>query len=260
MVRPVSDKSVWLILNSAVLAAFMLMCALNAADIVTNRVTSLSALIVFEGILLILTFTGLVLSYFIENKFLVYAGLCLLWGIDGLLSGRGLIGYIIYSVSFLFLWRQHNVSPKTYLIAFLASSPVPVTIILLAYGEEAMSKILMQIIAFALISALSFFLVRPAIAKKNIMVHETIDVSGLGLSDREIRILNSALKAEKYTAIAADERISESYVKKCMKSICRKMQVADRTELLATYGGYSIRDDENARDPIQYLQASMPRL
>lgn len=256
MVKSISDKTLWLILNTAVFLAFCLMGAINGLDIFIQHATPLSALFVFEGILLALTLAGLVACNFTEYKFCIYAVLCLFWGIDGMLSGRGLIGYIVYAVSFLFMWRQHNVSPWAYLIAFLSSLPVPVAIILLAYDGDALPKLLMQVIAFTLLCALSYFLIRPAIAKKKIMVHETIDCSGLGLSDREIRILNSALKAVKYTAIAADERISESYVKKCMKSICRKMQVADRTELLATYGGYSIRDDES--DPIPYPQASMP--
>lgn len=248
MVRSISDKTFWQILNTAVFIAFVLMGALNVTDIFIRRTTPLTALFVFEGILLALTFAGLALSYFTEYKFYIYAFLCLFWGIDGLLSGRGLIGYIIYAISFLFLWRQNNVSPRMYLIAFLASSPLPVLIILLAYDGEALSKILMQIVAFALMCALSCFLVRPAITKKKTAVHETIDVSGLGFSDREIRILDSALKAHKYTAIATNERISVSYVKKCMKAICQKMQVADRTELLATYGGYSISGDDGVRD------------
>lgn len=242
MVRPLSDKKVWQILNTTVLLAFILMFAMNVAYFLFNRETPLSALLVFEIILLILTFAGLTLSYFTEDKFMIYAVLCLFWGFDGLLSGKGLIGFIIYAVSFLFLWRQHRISPKAYLTVFIGSLPIPVTIILLSYEGESLSKTLMQIVAFTILCALSYFLIHPAIAKKRITVRETIDISELGLSKREIRILESALNAEKYTAIATSERISVSYVKKCMKNICLKMQVADRTELLATYGGYAIGD------------------
>jgi DNA-binding NarL/FixJ family response regulator len=76
-------------------------------------------------------------------------------------------------------------------------------------------------------------------------VHKTLDVSEFRFSDRETRILKSALNADKYTAIANNENISVSYVKKCMKYICQKMQVSDRTELLATYSGYSLINQTN---------------
>lgn len=240
MVRTISDKTLWMVLNTAVLIAFIFMCAINATDIFVSRTTELSAFFVFEGILLLLTFAGLIVSYFTEYRFMVYAVLCFVWGIDGLLSGRGLIGFVIYAASFPFLWRQRSLSTKSCLALVLASLPIPTASILLSYEGEALSKTLMQVIAFAIICALSFFLILPVIAKKRITVSETIDVTGLGLSDREIRILESALMAEKYTTIASTERISVSYVKKCMKSICRKMKVADRTELLATYAGYTV--------------------
>ena len=69
-------------------------------------------------------------------------------------------------------------------------------------------------------------------------------MSELGLSEREIRIFRSVLKAEKYGTIAQQENISISYVKKCMKDICQKIHVCDRTELLTTYAGYTVTVQE----------------
>lgn len=218
---------------------------INIAAMIVDRVSPFSAIFIFEGILLVLTLTGLILCFFVEFKFIIYAFLCCCWGIDGLLSGSGLIGFIIYEVAFLFLWRQKYLSFKWCLSIFLATLPVPVVVIFLTYESRLINKNLMQILAFLFLCSLVYFLFYPSINKNRKHVHKTLDVSEFRFSDRETRILKSALNADKYTAIANNENISVSYVKKCMKYICQKMQVSDRTELLATYSGYSLITQTN---------------
>ena len=77
-------------------------------------------------------------------------------------------------------------------------------------------------------------------SKEGFASKKVLDLTGNGFSERDKLIVVKILAGEKYTAISEELNCSLSTINKDFSDICKRLEVADKTELLVKYSGCEI--------------------
>jgi DNA-binding CsgD family transcriptional regulator len=233
------SKQQWFLLNSIVLFAWIFVFIANIPDLQTDKADSFLRFIL-ECVLFSLTFIILGINYFEKYYFTGYGILCMLWGCEVILSKGGLIGFITFSLSYLFFWRQNLFSSPKLKYFLFTLFVIPILLLFISNDNSYIYHTLWYLVAFLIICLITIYLLNPLYSKKGILPEKIIEVKHYNLSDREVIILKAMLKGQKYSAIAIELDCSLSTIKKDISDICDKLGVSDKTELLIKYSDCTI--------------------
>jgi DNA-binding CsgD family transcriptional regulator len=233
------NKQPWILLNSIVLVSWVFVFIASIPSFPKDKTTSYPVFIL-ECALFTITFIILGINYFEKYFFTGYGIICMLWGCEVILSKGGLIGFITFSLSYLFFWRQNLFSsPKLKYFLFTLFA-VPTLLLFISNDNSYIYHTLWYLVAFLIICLITIYLLNPLYSKKGILPEKIIEVKHYNLSDREVIILKAMLKGQKYSAIAIELNCSLSTIKKDISDICDKLGVSDKTELLIKYSDCTI--------------------
>jgi DNA-binding CsgD family transcriptional regulator len=233
------DRQKWIFLNSIVFLAWIFVFIVNIPYLQKDKSVSFFCFIL-ECILFAITFVILGINYVEKYRFTGYGILCMLWGCEVILAKGGLIGFITFSLSYLFFWRQNFLSsPKVKYILF-ALFTVPFILLFVSGDNSYICHTLWYLAAFFIICLLAAYLLYPLYSKKGVVPEKILNVKRYDLSDREIDVLKDILQGKKYTVIATELSCSLSTIQKDISDICDKLSVSDKTELLIKYSGCSV--------------------
>lgn len=154
--------------------------------------------------------------------------------------GNHLLGSAFFYTTILFLYKRFPVFKENRKAFFLLS----IVLILIPFSKGTyIIKLNAYLNDFLLLYFVSLvlFLIYSIHKNKSIDSKKVLDLSRYNFSVRKIRILNAVMSGAKYSTIALNLGCGIATIKKNVGEICTTLQVADKTELLVKYSGYTIQ-------------------
>ncbi len=176
------------------------------------------------------------------TKFTFYGFLCIARGLIQIIEGGGLPGMLMLSLGLLFFnkadfFKKHKMIKITVLsiLLFLAICTQ------YRYGSYKLSETFLHLFSLVLMGFLAYILYMPEInAKKIDSSQQTICLSSDKFTLRDVSILKSIQKGEKYEVIAKNENIAVITLKKRARTLFVYLKVYDKNTFLTKYGNHPI--------------------
>jgi DNA-binding CsgD family transcriptional regulator len=199
---------------------------------------------------------GAVLVFF-PLQFYLYAGFCWFWGLIHIIEGGRTLGVLLYGLGIAFGYKKGffktwpRVKVIVILLVLLASLGSQVR-----YGMPYMMETVLQGLAFLIIGGLGVLLfmqdirieplaaqpptgIQPPRAPFTVSDAE-LKLSARYFSPRDVQILQQILARDKYEAIAAEQGIGLSTLKKMVASLFSLLALQNKTQFLKQYAHHTV--------------------
>jgi DNA-binding CsgD family transcriptional regulator len=186
-------------------------------------------------------------------QFSIYVVLCCLWGLLHIIEGGSFGGILMYGLGLLFALKEgffhaHKGIKLSFAILLLAGAVLSQ----IRYGSEYLIATLFDTVAVCLMAGIGVFLYSREIQKQvpNRNIHaDMVTANGqekilllhqARFNQRDIEILQSILRGNKYECIAGEQDISLSSVKKRVRILFDYINLPDRASFVTLYADYAI--------------------
>ena len=235
-----------------------------------NIMTPISTLVLYG-----FTILGCFLLVIFPLQFYIYTFFCCLWGVLNIAEGGSALSVLMYGLGLFFAWKKGFFATRWRVKLSLASIPLIVALFSqLRYGREAFLTSLIDLFGLFNIMAIVVFLARHEleILRKNktlsmdmqqfpsateVVKHPSLSLSeseavrppSLSLSENKLTlprnrfkrkdaaIAQGILEGKKYVAIASEQEMGLSTLKRRVKTLFAYVNVVDKSSFIAEYEG-----------------------
>ncbi len=182
-------------------------------------------------------------------KFAVYGFLCVGMGLIQIMDGGGLPGILMFFLGMLFYYRVGFL--KKYKIVKI----IVLSILLFGgicsqyqFGSYKLIQTFQHLLASVLMFFLAYILYLPEFrARKKDFSRKIVRLPSHEFTPRDVHILKSIQKGEKYEAIAINEGIGVSTLKARVKVLFEFLNVSDKNSFLRIYANQPIVLEDNKK-------------
>ncbi len=181
-------------------------------------------------------------------KFGVYGFLCAAMGLVQIVEGGGLPGIFMFFLGMAFF---HKIGFfKNYKIIKITALAILLLLGICTqyrYGAYKPIQTFLHFFSIALMCFLAYILYLPELRlrKKDFLSPKTVRLPSNVFTPRDVQILKSIQKGEKYEVIANNERIGKSTLKARIRNLFDFLNVPDKNTFLIAYMNHSIVLDDN---------------
>ena len=222
-----NEKKLWPFINTFTIFICIFICFITFSREVNF---SINPKTIFGLSVTFITLVLLMFSFTIKRGLINYSIIYIIWGACVIHMGNHLLGSAFFYTTILFLYKRFPVFKENRKAFFLLS----IVLILIPFILIPFSK-------GTYIIKLNAYLIYSIHKNKSIDSKKVLDLSRYNFSVRKIRILNAVMSGAKYSTIAVNLGCGLAAIKKNVGEICTTLQVADKTELLVKYSGYTIQ-------------------
>lgn len=182
-------------------------------------------------------------------KFVIYGFLCAVAGLVQIIEGGGLPGIYMYFLGMLFynkvgFFKKHK-SIKIIVLSMLLFLGICTQY---RYGFQKIIQTFQHLLASVLMFFLAYILYLPEIrARKKDFSRKIVRLPSHEFTPRDVHILKSIQKGEKYEAIAINEGIGVSTLKARVKVLFEFLNVSDKNSFLRIYANQPIVLEDNKK-------------
>lgn len=237
-----NEKEFWPFINTFTIFICIFICFITFSREVNF---SINPKTIFGLSVTFITLVLLMFSFTIKRGLINYSIIYIIWGACVIHMGNHLLGSAFFYTTILFLYKRFPVfkeNRKAFFLLSIVLILIPFILIPFSKGTYII-KLNAYLNDFLLLYFVSLvlFLIYSIHKNKSIDSKKVLDLSRYNFSVRKIRILNAVMSGVKYSTIALNLGCGIATIKKNVGEICTTLQVADKTELLVKYSGYTIQ-------------------
>jgi hypothetical protein len=218
---------------------------------------------VWDGFV-ISTIIGAGFLIFFPLQFYIYAGFCCLWGLINIIDGGGLSGMLMYGLGLIFAYKKgffRTVPVFKTVLAGLVLMAAPLFQIL--YGVAYFMGTVLEFLELCAVAGLTAALFRqelrakmkeqgsPLFGRSFSVTEKELRLDRKHFTGRDLLILQTILAGGKYEAIAVEQQMGLSTLKKRVASLFSLLEVPDKAQFLKRYGKHEVVWDDPDREDVK---------